>query len=132
VSRRVDDLLAGARARIGRVQPGDLAAVVETGGLVVDIRPEVQRRSEGALPGAVVLERNVLEWRLDPQGDHRIPDVRDHDQQVVVVCSAGYASSLAAAVLVDLGFSRAGDLDGGYLAWRAWSRTHAVAAGVGR
>jgi rhodanese-related sulfurtransferase len=132
VSRRVDDLLAGARARIGRVQPGDLAAVVEAGGLVVDIRPEAQRRDEGALPGAVVVERNVLEWRLDPQGDHRLAGVSDLDQQVVVVCSAGYASSLAAAVLVDLGYSRAADLDGGYQAWRTWSRTHPVATGARR
>jgi rhodanese-related sulfurtransferase len=87
---------------------------------VVDIRPEAQRRAEGELPGAVVIERNVLEWRLDPRGAHRIPEVRDHDQPVVVVCSAGYASSLAAASLVDLGFHRAADLDGGFQAWSAW------------
>ena len=120
MTRSVDELLTVARSRIGRVAPGRLADVVADGGLVIDIRPEAQRRNEGELPGALVIERNVLEWRLDPQGTHRIPEVRDHDQAVVVVCSAGYASSLAAASLVDLGFHRAADLDGGYQAWRAW------------
>jgi rhodanese-related sulfurtransferase len=120
VTRSTDELLADARSRIGRVAPGELAAVLAEGGLVVDIRPEAQRRAEGVLPGAVVIERNVLEWRLDPGGADRIPEVRDHDQPVVVVCSAGYASSLAAASLVDLGFHGAADLDGGFLAWRAW------------
>jgi len=120
VTRTTDELLADARSRIGRVAPEELAAVVSGGGLVVDIRPEAQRRAEGELPGAVVIERNVLEWRLDPGGADRIPEVRDHDQPVVVVCSAGYASSLAAASLVDLGFHGAADLDGGFQAWSAW------------
>ena len=120
MTRGVDDLLADARSRIGRVTPAQLADVVAAGGLVVDIRPEAQRQTEGELPDALVIERNVLEWRLDPRGAHRIPEVRDHDQTVVVVCSAGYASSLAAASLVDLGFPRAADLDGGYQAWSAW------------
>jgi len=120
VTRSADDLLVDARSRIGRVGPGQLADVMASGGLVIDIRPEAQRRAEGELPGAVVVERNVLEWRLDPRGAHRIPEVRDHDQTVVVVCSAGYASSLAAASLADLGFRRAADLDGGFQAWHAW------------
>ena len=129
MSRPVDDVLEEARTRIGRVHPADLDQVIAVGGLVVDIRPEAQRRAEGALPGAVVIERNVLEWRLDPRGEHRIPEVQDHDQPVVVVCSAGYASSLAAASLADLGFTRAADLDGGYLAWRAWSGSRAAHSG---
>ena len=128
----MDDVPSGARNRIGWVRPADLERVPAAGGLVVDIRPESQRRDEGALPVAVVIERNGLEWRLDPLGDHRISEVRDHDQQVVVVCSAGYASSLAAASLTDLGFTRAGDLDGGYLAWRAWSASRPVHSGAGR
>ncbi len=115
-----DDLLESARRRITRVTPADLDAVAAGGGLIVDIRPAEQRRREGDLDGAIVVERNVLEWRLDPSGSHRLPEVRDHDQQIVVVCSAGYASSLAAASLVDLGFTGAGDLDGGYLAWARW------------
>ena len=95
------------------------------GGLVIDIRPAAQRQAEGALPGALVVERNVLEWRMDPTSDHRLPGVRDLHQPVVVVCSAGYASSLAAASLSDLGYERSADLVGGYQAWRTWfSRRH--------
>jgi rhodanese-related sulfurtransferase len=121
VSPTTDDLLDRARQRISRVTPADLESVTASGGLIIDIRPSEQRRSEGELDGAIVLERNVLEWRLDPTGSHRIPEVRGHDQEIVIVCSAGYASSLAAASLADLGFTRAGDLDGGYQAWAAWA-----------
>jgi len=110
-----------ARQRITRVTPADLDAVAADGGLIVDIRPAEQRRREGDLDGAIVVERNVLEWRLDPTGGHRLPEVRGYDQQIVVVCSAGFASSLAAASLVDLGFTGAADLDGGYLAWARWA-----------
>jgi rhodanese-related sulfurtransferase len=120
MSISVDDLVERARRRIRRVGPHELGGLVAEGGLVVDIRPAAQRREEGALPGALVVERNVLEWRLDPTSDHRLPDVRDLHQPVVVVCSAGYASSLAAASLSDLGYERAADLVGGYQAWRTW------------
>ncbi|HEY7948376.1 MAG TPA: rhodanese-like domain-containing protein [Acidimicrobiales bacterium] len=123
-----DDLVARARARIGRVTPAHLATVVADGGLIIDIRPSEQRRAEGELDGALVIERNVLEWRLDPAGDHRIPEVRGYDQPVVIVCSAGYASSLAAASLLDMGFDHAADLDGGYLAWAAWAGRPAPAS----
>jgi rhodanese-related sulfurtransferase len=102
------------------VGPHELDALVTEGALVIDIRPAEQRRQEGVMPGAVVVERNVLEWRLDPTSEHRIPEVRDLHQPVVIVCSAGYASSLAAASLVDLGFERAADLVGGYQAWSDW------------
>ena len=87
---------------------------------MVDIRPAAQRAAEGELPGALVVERNVLEWRLDPSGSHRLAEVTDGDRPVVVVCSEGYASSLAAESLLDLGYHAAGDLAGGYLAWSAW------------
>ena len=116
-----DDLLAEARRRIGRVGPDELDAVAAAGGLIIDIRPSEQRRAEGELEGALVIERNVLEWRLDPTGSHRIPEVEGYDQPVVIVCSAGYASSLAAASLSDLGFTRAADLDGGFQAWALWA-----------
>jgi rhodanese-related sulfurtransferase len=125
MTARADELVARARRRIRRVRPAQLSSVLETGGLVVDIRTESQRRTEGDLDGAVVVERNVLEWRLDPFGEHRLPQVRDHRQWIVVVCSEGYASSLAAASLSDLGFEHATDLDGGFQAWRAW-RAHNV------
>ena len=126
MTQRVDDLLAQARRRIRRVQPAQLRALQDSGGLIVDIRSETARRAEGDLDGAIVVERNVLEWRLDPLGGHRIPEVRDHSQWIVIVCSEGYASSLAAASLSDLGFEHAADLDGGFQAWRAWSDRKAV------
>lgn len=116
-----DELLNQARRRIGRLTPAELEGVAAAGGLIIDIRPSAQRLEEGEIDGAIVLERNVLEWRLDPTGSHRIPEVRGYDQPVVIVCSAGYASSLAAASLVDLGFTAAADLDGGYQAWAAWA-----------
>jgi rhodanese-related sulfurtransferase len=117
--RSVDDLLAEARRRIEpRVQPAELEDLLSGDALVVDTRSEAQRRRDGELPGAIVLERNVLEWRLDPDSPHRLPHVRDHDQAVVVVCDEGYASTLAAASLRELGLRRATDLDGGFQAWR--------------
>ena len=106
-----------ARDRLRRVGPDALPYVARDGGLIVDIRPESQRDRDGDLPGALVVDRNVLEWRLDPSSPHRIPEVRDHDQVVVVVCNEGYASSLAAASLQDLGLINATDLAGGYQAW---------------
>jgi rhodanese-related sulfurtransferase len=115
----IDELLEAARARLPhRPAPDELDAVVAGGGLVVDIRPIEQRGRDGAFPGALVIDRNVLEWRLDPASAHRIPEVTGHDQAIVVVCNEGYASSLAAATLQDLGFQRATDLDGGFQAWR--------------
>ena len=115
----VDDLLARARARLDRIEPGDAAAAVRRGALLVDTRPEWQRRAEGGIPGAKVIERNHLEWRLDPTSEARIPEAVDHDVEVIVVCSEGYSSSLAAASLQDLGLRRATDLVGGFQAWRA-------------
>jgi rhodanese-related sulfurtransferase len=84
---------------------------------LIDIRPTVQRRWEGEVPGALVVERNVLEWRLDPVSAHRLAAVTDHDREIVVMCSEGYASSLVAATLVELGYTSAADLDGGFQAW---------------
>jgi rhodanese-related sulfurtransferase len=115
-----DQLVARARRVIGRIRPAELAPVAAAGGLIVDIRPAGQRAAEGDLPGALVVERNVLEWRLDPSGSHRLPDVTSFDQPVVVFCSEGYASSLAAESLHFLGYREVSDLAGGYQAWRAW------------
>jgi len=126
MTRSADDLVAEARKRISRIAPADVDEVVDAGGLVIDIRPQQLREEEGPFPGAIVIERNVLEWRLDPQGDHRIPHVTGYDQPVIIVCSGGFASSLAAAALTDLGFSSAADLEGGYQAWRAWIDADAV------
>jgi rhodanese-related sulfurtransferase len=119
----LDRLLADARAAIApRPGPGELDALAAAGALVVDIRPEADRRAEGELPGALVLDRNVLEWRLDPVGEHRLPEAGDADRVVVLVCNEGYASSLAAATLRQLGLPRATDLAGGYRAWAATRR----------
>ena len=120
--RAIDDVLAEARRRLpGRVRPDQLTAVMAAGALVVDTRSEAQRRRDGELPGAVVIERNVLEWRLDPASPHRLEEAGDHERTIVVVCDEGYASSLAAASLQDLGLVNATDLDGGYQAWRTFS-----------
>lgn len=113
----VDELLAAARARLVRVPPEDLAAELAAGALVVDTRPAEQRQRDGELPGALVIDRNVLEWRLDPAGAHRLA-VTAPGRRVVVVCNEGYSSSLAAATLRDLGLD-ATDLIGGFQAWRA-------------
>lgn len=119
MTRSIDDLVADARARLVRATPEEAArAVQERGALLVDTRPERQRREEGGIPGALLIERNHLEWRLDPTSDARIPEAIDHDVEVIVFCSAGYASSLAAASLQDLGLHRATDLEGGFQAWR--------------
>jgi rhodanese-related sulfurtransferase len=118
----VDALLAAVRAGIERVTADRLAAEVAAGALVVDIRPSEQRTRDGALPGAVVIDRNVLEWRLDPTCPHRLPDGPHPDQRVVVVCNEGYSSSLAAETLRRLGLARATDLVGGYQALLALSR----------
>jgi rhodanese-related sulfurtransferase len=116
----IDRLLAEARKGLDRVASGDLSDELEAGALVVDIRPAAHREAEGALPGAVVIERIHLEWRLDPTSPDRIEGATA-DRRVVIVCNEGYSSSLAAATLRRLGVSRATDLAGGYRAWRALS-----------
>lgn len=111
----VDRLVAEARDGLDRVEAGDLAAEVAAGALVVDIRPVEQRTRDGGLPGALVVDRNVLEWRLDPTCAFRLPEA-DPDRRIVLVCNEGYSSSLAAATLRRLGVTRATDLVGGYQA----------------
>jgi rhodanese-related sulfurtransferase len=115
----VDRLLADARRHLDRVGPDEAARLVEDGALLVDIRPAAQRVAFGEVPGATVIERNNLEWRLDPAGSHRIDGVEDADRPVIVMCQEGYASSLAAASLLGLGRTRSTDLDGGFAAWKA-------------
>ena len=114
----VERLLEQARRRIRRYAPGDAAAAQARGALLVDTRPADQRDRDGEIPGAVVIDRNVLEWRLDPDGDHRIAELSEPDQVVMVICNEGYSSSLAAAALVDIGLRNAGDVEGGFQAWR--------------
>jgi rhodanese-related sulfurtransferase len=117
-ARSIDQILDDARARLKRLDPVEARSAAQRGAVLVDIRPVQQRQEEGEIPGAVLIERNVLEWRLDPASDARLPIAR-YDLNVIVVCSGGYSSSLAAAALQDLGLSQATDLEGGVQAWRA-------------
>lgn len=116
----IDDLLASARRDLrSRPLPREALEAVGAGGILVDLRPSEERAAEGEIPGAVAIGRNVLEWRLDPQSEHRIPELASYDAEIILFCSDGYASSLAAATLRRMGLSRVTDLDGGYRAWRA-------------
>jgi rhodanese-related sulfurtransferase len=114
----LQDLLEEARGRIERLEPAEALAAVEGGACLIDIRSERARSRDGIVPGAVHIPRTVLEWRLDPDSATRSPHVGGLDARVLVLCDHGYSSVLAAATLVDLGFSRAGDVVGGFEAWR--------------
>ncbi|WP_299571031.1 rhodanese-like domain-containing protein [uncultured Williamsia sp.] len=116
--RTIDDLLTDARSRLRRIPADAVADEIADGAVLVDIRPAAQRAEEGDVPGALVIERNVLEWRADPTSDARIPEAVDHDVRWIVVCQQGYTSSLAAAALQDLGLHRATDVIGGQEALR--------------
>ena len=117
--RGIDEILAAARSRLSRLDPAAAHRAQRDGAILVDTRPAAQRAEYGEIPGAVVVERNVLEWRLDPRSDARLPFADSYDLSIVVVCQEGYSSSLAAASLLDLGLHRATDLAGGYAAWQA-------------
>jgi rhodanese-related sulfurtransferase len=116
----VDELLVRARERLDRVTAEEALGAVRDGAVLVDIRSEAQRSRDGEIPGAIFHPRNVLEWRCDPASGHDDPRLSgDLGRRIVLVCDQGYASSLAAATLQDLGFSRATDLVGGFQAWKA-------------
>ena len=116
--RTIDQVLAEARTRLDRLTPRQALPAVAAGAVLVDIRPAAQRAAEGEIPGALIVERNVLEWRFDPASAARLPQA-SYDLRVIIFCSEGYTSSLAAAALQDLGVRRATDLEGGFLAWQA-------------
>jgi rhodanese-related sulfurtransferase len=111
---RIDIVLRSARRRYRRLAAAEVPDAVRRGALLIDIRPQAQRFREGEIPGALVIERNVLEWRCDPTSDARLPEAVDDDVDWVIVCSQGYTSSLAAAALLDIGLHRATDVIGGY------------------
>lgn len=115
----IDEYLEEARTNFDRVAPDELEAAVEHGALLIDIRPVKNRVEEGEIPGAIVIDRLVLEWRLAPSSDARTIDVAP-GQQVIVFCNEGYQSSLAAATLIELGVEGATDLVGGYREWKEW------------
>lgn len=119
---RIDQILDTSRARLRRLAADEVPAALDRGAVLVDIRPQAQRTSEGDVPdglGALVIERNVLEWRCDPTSDARLPQAVGDDVEWVILCSEGYTSSLAAAALQDLGLHRATDVVGGYQALAA-------------
>ncbi|HEX9364560.1 MAG TPA: rhodanese-like domain-containing protein [Candidatus Dormibacteraeota bacterium] len=115
----IDHLLENARRRLRRVSPQQAAAEQADGALLVDTRTADQRANQGAIPGALVIDRTVFEWRLDPTSPSRIPEATDHNVRVIVICAQGYSSSLAAASLQDLGLVNATDVIGGFEAWKA-------------
>jgi rhodanese-related sulfurtransferase len=115
----IDVLLAHARRRLDRVRPERLAEELAGGAILIHVRPIEQRQRDGDLPGAIVVDRNVLEWRLDPTSPHRLPIATDAEARFIIVCNEGYSSSLAAATLHELGLRSATDLVGGFQAWRS-------------
>ena len=117
--RSIDEILAAARARLTRVTPQEAFAESRTGAALIDIRPASERANAGEIPGSVVVERNHLEWRLDPACDALLPWVTGYELRPIVICSEGYSSTLAAVSLHDLGLTRATDVIGGYAAWAA-------------
>lgn len=112
----IDVMVAAARAELDRVRPPDLAGEVAAGAVVVDVRPVEQRQRDGALAGALIIDRNVLEWRLDPSSPYRVAEATSRDLRVIIMCNEGYSSSLAAVTLRRLGLHRATDLVGGFQA----------------
>ena len=126
---RIDRLLESARARLRRLAAAQLPEALARGAVLIDIRPAAQRAAEGTVPGAVLIERNVLEWRCDPTSDARLPQAVDDNVEWVVLCSQGYTSSLAAAALQELGLHRATDVVGGY---QALAQTGVLAVMVSR
>jgi rhodanese-related sulfurtransferase len=118
--KTIDDLLRESRSRLERLEPEEAVAAQREGALIVDTRSHDERARYGVIPGSLHIPRSVLEWRLDPDADaaYRNPHVRGLDQRIVLVCAHGYSTSLAAATLQDLGFTRATDMVGGFAAWK--------------
>jgi rhodanese-related sulfurtransferase len=116
--RGIEQVLAEARARIARYTPAEAAAAAVEGAVIVDLRSHDERAREGVVPGSIHVPRSVLEWRADPASGWANPRVADRELTLILVCAHGWSSSLAAASLVDIGFARAGDVEGGFAAWR--------------
>jgi rhodanese-related sulfurtransferase len=127
-ARTIEEILAASRARLVRLTPHEAFAELSGAGVLIDIRPAAQRADEGEVPGSAVVERNHLEWRLDPCNDARLPWVTGYDHRVIVICQDGYTSSLAAAALHDLGLHQATDVIGGFHAWTAQGLPSAAAS----
>ena len=117
--KTIDELLAQSREQLARVEPHEARDAIGAGALMIDIRSESQRAADGTVPDAIWFARNVLEWRCDPSSEAYDDRVGGLERRVIVMCDGGYASSLAAVTLQQLGFSGATDLAGGFQAWRA-------------
>lgn len=115
----IDELLETVRRSLNRLTPDQAYERTKHGALLIDIRYAELRDRDGTIPGALIVERNELEWRLDPQCAYKLPQATDHGIEAIVLCNEGYASSLAAASLHSLGLHRATDLVGGFQAWAA-------------
>lgn len=116
-ARSIDEILELARQRLHRLDPVQADTAMRDGAILVDTRPQAQRKAQGTVPGALLVERNVLEWRFDPRSDARLPEATGYEVRLIIMCSEGYSSSLAAASLQDLGLRNATDLIGGFIAW---------------
>jgi rhodanese-related sulfurtransferase len=119
VPQHIDQLLAAAREGLNRLEPEAALSAYENGALLVDMRPYEQRVRDGLIPGALVIDRNVLEWRLDPSSLHKLAAVSGYEQQIILICNQGFSSSLAAATLQQLGLRNATDVAGGFEQWAA-------------
>lgn len=115
--RPIGEILEASRRRLRRLDPLGAYAAMRNGAMLIDIRSDAQRMAQGLVPGALHVERNVLEWRLDPCSDARIPQATGYDLHLIVMCAEGYSSSLAAVSLQELGLRRATDMAGGFIAW---------------
>jgi rhodanese-related sulfurtransferase len=131
-ARTIDEILAVARGRYRRLTPHQAFTELAAGAVLIDIRPAAERASAGEIPGSAIVERNHLDWRLDPCCDARLPWVSGYDHRIMVICQEGYTSSLAAAALHDLGLHRATDVIGGFRAWVAAGLPSAFQAGTER
>jgi len=117
--RSIDQLLGDARLRLARLTPRTAHEAMLAGATLVDVRTHEQLDQDGRISGALTIALNVLEWRLDPDSSSRHPEAPSLDDPVIILCNQGYCSSLAAARLQDLGFTRATDVIGGFESWRA-------------
>jgi rhodanese-related sulfurtransferase len=115
----IEESLAASRRGVRRLTAVEAMAATMRGALLIDTRTETQRAEQGELPHALVIDRTVLEWRLDPASEARMPEAAGYDTDMIVVCRQGYSSSLAAASLRTLGSRRVTDLIGGVEAWLA-------------
>jgi rhodanese-related sulfurtransferase len=108
----VEEMLAEAQGQIDRLSAAAAHAAAQEGAILIDIRPVEQRQRDGLVPGATVVDRNVLEWRLDPRGGHRNPALARLDCRIILICSEGYQSSLAVATLRQFGLHACDVIDG--------------------